>query len=191
VILLSLIQLIVLKHYDYIISGAGAAGLSLLMRLLQHQAFKQKAILVVDKAPKDKNDRTWCFWETNAGLFEPVVHHRWQHVNFFSNQFSSLLDLSPYQYKMIRSIDFYNYVIEAAAKHPNVTLKYGNVEAVGNEGDKGLVVVDGNRYTANYVFNSIMFAKPSLPPKKFTCYNTLKVTWFTRLSLFLVLLKLL
>src|SRR3712207_2018377 len=109
------------KHYDYIISGAGAAGLSLLMRLMQHKAFDQKSILVVDKDRKDENDHTWCFWEAKPGLFEPLVHHQWQQVYFYSNEYSSLLDLGPYHYKMIRSIDFYKYILEKAKEHPDIT----------------------------------------------------------------------
>ena len=155
-----------MKHYDYIISGAGAAGLSLLMRLMQHKAFSQKKILVADKAPKDQNDRTWCFWEIQPGIFEPVVHHKWQQLHFFSIQFSSLLNLSPYQYKMIRAIDFYNYVLEEAQKHPNIVFEYGNVDAVGNQGDKALVIINGTGYTADYVFNSIIFAQPAVPENK-------------------------
>ena len=155
-----------MKHYDYIISGAGAAGLSLLMRLMQHREFNDKKILVVDKAPKNKNDHTWCFWEAASGLFEPVVCHEWQKVHFYSSQFSSLLDLSPYQYKMIRAIDFYNYVLQHAREHTNISFEYGNIEAVGNEGDKALAVVNGIRYTAAYVFNSVIFSQPEIPANK-------------------------
>ncbi len=155
-----------MKHYDYIISGAGAAGLSLLMRLMQHRSFDDKKILVADKAPKDKNDHTWCFWEIETGLFEPVVHHTWQNVYFFSNQFSSLLNLRPYTYKMIRAIDFYNYVLQEAAKHANITFEFGNIEAAGNEGTKGLVIINGVRYTADYIFNSIIFYEPAVPDNK-------------------------
>jgi len=155
------------NHYDYIISGSGAAGLSLLMRLMQHKAFNNKNILVVDRAPKNKNDHTWCFWEQVPGLFEPAVHHQWQQVYFYSSHYSSLIDLTPYYYKMIRSIDFYNYVIEEAEKHPNIIFKYGDIEAAGNEGNKGLVIVNSERYTADYVFNSILFAKPVIPANKY------------------------
>jgi lycopene beta-cyclase len=154
------------KHYDYIISGSGAAGLSLLMRLMQHKAFHDKKILVVDKAPKNQNDRTWCFWEKENGLFEPVVHHKWQQVHFFSEQFSSLLNLLPYQYKMIRGIDFYNYVFNEAQKHANIIFEYGNVETISNEGDKAFVVVNGTEHIADYVFNSILFGSTSVPPNK-------------------------
>ena len=107
-----------MNHYDYIISGSGAAGLSLLMRFMQHKDFDNKSILVVDKAPKSQNDRTWCFWENKPGLFEPIVHYQWEYVHFFSTYYSGLINLSPYRYKMIRSIDFYNYVLQEALKHP-------------------------------------------------------------------------
>lgn len=155
------------QHYEYIISGAGLAGLSLLMRLMQHKAFNHKKILVVDKAPKNQNDHTWCFWEQQPGLFEPAVYHQWQQVHFYSSHYSSLIDLAPYHYKMIRSIDFYNYVLEEAAKHANIIFKYATVEAAGNEGSKGLVIAGGERFTADYVFNSILFAKPVIPANKY------------------------
>jgi len=156
-----------LKRYDYIISGAGAAGLSLLMRFMQHSAFEEKKILVVDKAPKNKNDRTWCFWEKQPGVFEKIVHHQWQQVKFHSAFIDSLLDLTPYTYKMIRGIDFYNYVYSEASNHKNIEFLYGNVQAVGNAGNEGMVVVDGEQYTARYVFNSIQFNKSAVPPGKY------------------------
>ena len=156
-----------MKRYDYIISGAGAAGLSLLMRFMQHSAFEEKKILVVDKAPKNKNDRTWCFWEKQPGVFEKIVHHQWQQVKFHSAFIDSLLDLTPYTYKMIRGIDFYNYVYSEASNHKNIEFLYGNVQAVGNAGNEGMVVVDGEQYTARYVFNSIQFNKSAVPPGKY------------------------
>lgn len=155
------------NHFDYIICGAGAAGLSLLMQMMKNQYFDNKKILVVDKAPKTVNDRTWCYWEKEEGIFEPVVYQSWEQVYFYSSSYSSLLQLAPYRYKMIRGIDFYNYVYQAAAPHTNVTFVYGNVEAAGNEGDFALVIVDGQKYTASYVFNSIMIAKPLVPAGKY------------------------
>ena len=61
------------KSYDYIILGAGCAGLSLLMRMIGSNQFNDKKILLIDKEQKNKNDRTWCFWEKDKGLFDPVV----------------------------------------------------------------------------------------------------------------------
>jgi lycopene beta-cyclase len=98
------------SYYDYIITGAGCAGLSLLLQILQHKKLHDKSILIVDKSPKVTNDRTWCFWEKEPGLFESIVHHRWTKLNFFSPTVKRTLNISPYEYKMIRGIDFFRYV---------------------------------------------------------------------------------
>ena len=155
------------NKYDYIICGAGAAGLSLLMRFMKNPYFKDKQILVVDKVKKDKNDRTWCFWEAKPGLFEPIVHHQWKHVYFHSHNFSSRLNIAPYNYKMIRGIDFYNYVYQQASLHTNITFQYGNITALGNEGNSAFVLLDNDKIHASYVFNSIQFTPPIIPSNKF------------------------
>jgi lycopene beta-cyclase len=47
--------------YDYIITGLGCAGMSLLHYLLE-SPLKSKKILVIDSCSKNTNDRTWCYW---------------------------------------------------------------------------------------------------------------------------------
>ena len=125
--------------------------------MMQHPFFSNKKILVVDKAPKNINDHTWCFWEKEPGLFEPVVHHQWQDVHFYSDYFSSLLHLTPYSYKMIRSIDLYSLIMQKAAKNSNITFLYGTVTSAGNEAGNAWLVVDSMRFTSSYIFNSILF----------------------------------
>jgi lycopene beta-cyclase len=63
-----------MPRYDYIIAGAGAAGLSLLTRMIACGKFSDKKILIIDKAAKTVNDRTWCFWEKEQGFFEDIVY---------------------------------------------------------------------------------------------------------------------
>ncbi len=152
--------------YDYIISGSGAAGMSLLYRMLKHPFFKDKRILVVDKEQKNTNDHTWCFWESKKGVFEAIVHHQWQDVHFYSNYFSGLLHLDPFVYKMIRSIDLYQFVMNEAARHNNVTFIYGHITAVSTEGEKAILLIDNKQYEAYYIFNSILFEKYKVPDRK-------------------------
>ena len=90
------------KAFDYIITGAGCAGLSLLMRMMQEPALRHKKILVIDKDTQKSNDRTWCFWEADSGLFEPIVYHRWQQLRFLAPAIDRSFSIAPYQYKMIR-----------------------------------------------------------------------------------------
>ena len=134
---------------------------------MQNKAFDDKSILVIDKEKKNSNDRTWCFWEQHPGLFEPIVHHSWQQVHFYSTWYSGLLNLHPYTYKMIRGIDFYNYVLNAASSKNNITFITGHVQAVANDVSTARVIVDGESYRATYVFNSIIFNKPSVPNRKY------------------------
>jgi len=56
--------------YDYIIIGAGAAGLMLADTMGKDAFFAEKSILLLDKDTKETNDRTWCFWEKGTGLFD-------------------------------------------------------------------------------------------------------------------------
>ncbi len=126
------------------------------MRILENPFLSNKQILVIDEAPKNLNDRTWCFWETSPGLFEPVVHHRWPRLNFYSQAFSSPINITPYEYKMIRGIDFYTYVLQKAQQYPNVHFHFGKITSSGNEDRLGYVLTDGEKLYANYVFNSIL-----------------------------------
>jgi lycopene beta-cyclase len=151
-------------HYDYIIAGTGCAGLSLAMHMLQQKSLQQKRILLVDSSPKVHNDRTWCFWEKEAGFFEPIVCKQWDRLWFYSESFSAPLSILPYRYKMIRGLDFYRYCLDALQQHPTVELLQGKVEAVFSQEQTG-VLVDGKHYTATYVFNSIPPSKPVLSNK--------------------------
>lgn len=106
--------------YDYVIAGAGGAGLSLLHYLLASPVLSNKQILVIDQSLKKTNDRTWCFWEIGDHEFESLVQHRWDAVSIHADSFSKELATSPFSYKMIQGIDFYNYVMTAAKLKPNV-----------------------------------------------------------------------
>lgn len=150
--------------YHYIITGAGLAGSSLLLRMIREPFFRDKKILVIDQSPKNTNDRTWCFWEKEAGLFEPIVHHRWNKIGFYSNRYSAELEIAPYQYKMIRSSDLYAYVREEAEKHPNIEWRYARVAHIINKEDRVIVETEVTAFSAEYVFNSILFHDISIPP---------------------------
>ena len=146
-----------MQHYDYIITGAGCAGLSLLRAIMQRPFFNHKKILLIDKAAKNTNDRTWCFWEQQPGLFEDIVHHRWQQIDFHSNYFSARYDLIPYEYKMVRGIDLYETVLKEARQHSNIEIIYDDVLSIDNNENLATVKTTNTTFTASYIFNSIIF----------------------------------
>lgn len=149
----------------HLIVGAGCAGLSLVMHLLQHPVLGKQKIILLDPDAKNNNDRTWCFWEQGQGLFESVVHHRWHQLWFKSPGFSKLLNIQPYTYKQIRGIDFYNYCKTQLAAAPNVQWIQSGVKELHNQ-DGNVVAIDeeGNTYKGQYAFNSIPPAAPQMRP---------------------------
>lgn len=156
-----------LKHYDYIIAGAGCAGLSLLIRMLRSGLAADKRILVIEKEPKLKNDRTWCFWETGHGLFESVVSQRWRRLQVHSPEASTLLNIHPYEYKMIRGIDFYNHCFAEIAKHAQVDVRYGNAHAIRSGHERAVVELDREHYSADHVFSSLPETTAPQPGKHY------------------------
>ena len=143
--------------YDFIILGAGAAGLSLLMRMISHPNFSEKKVLLIDKDAKNKNDRTWCFWEVEKGFFENVIHKKWDQVSFYSSKFERDIDIRPYQYKMIRGIDFYEHCFNEINNHSNIDIVYGDVRSVvTDKGNTTIYLADSELHCSlAIIFNSI------------------------------------
>ena len=121
--------------------------------------FTDKKILLLDKEPKTKNDRTWCFWEKENGFFEDVVYRKWNTVSFLSDEFSSVMDITPYQYKMIRGLDFYEYCFREITRHNNIEVAYGDVKSWKYEKDDLLLRINENEFRLfapdTEIFNSI------------------------------------
>ncbi len=147
--------------YDFIIAGAGCAGLSLLMHLIQSGQFSDRRILLADKEQKHQNDRTWCYWEKEEGLFEPVVCKTWDQLEVNADGYSGIYEISPYRYKMIRADDFYQYCFREIGKHKHVSVKYGHISSVASREGHAEMVLNGEVFKAKYIFNSIL---PEIPP---------------------------
>jgi len=146
------------KHYDYIITGGGLAGISLVHFLLE-SSLRDKKILILDKSEKTENDRTWCFWEKEENPFESLVFHSWKHLDFYTPDYAETLNITPYVYKMIRGIDFYKYADQMLISRENVEKSVENVQKVVNTSTGVLVTTDDNTYTADFCFNSVRFEK--------------------------------
>ncbi len=146
-------------HYDYIIAGAGASGLSLLVRMIDAGLHLKKRILIIDKDDKKQNDRTWCFWEKEADRFESVVYQSWSSLNFYVQEKSLELEIQPYIYKMIRGIDFYNYCKSIIAQAPNIEWLKEDIQSVETIDNQSVVKITSQTYTADYTFSSLFSSK--------------------------------
>jgi len=137
--------------YNYIIAGGGMAGLSLACYLNQNPYFKDKTILIIDREEKNTNDHTWCFWEKGRSPFEEIVFKQWKGVWFHgTDNFSQFLDLQDYNYKMIRAIDFYEYIFGILKQNPNITFLQADIL----EMNQTVKTDQGDFYASEFVFDS-------------------------------------
>jgi lycopene beta-cyclase len=142
--------------FDFIIAGAGAAGLSLAYRLP-----KSAKVLLIDRDAKTRNDRTWCFWEAGNGPFEAAVHRRWDNIYVHGDNLSERFNIAPYQYKMLRGLDFYNFMHKWLEGQSQITVLRGNLERLESDHSGATALVDGEAFRADWAFNSAL--RPELP----------------------------
>lgn len=144
------------NKYDYIIAGAGCAGYSLLYHLLQDPILSKKRILVLDANFNKGNDRTWCFWEDQAGPFESIVCKKWSNIEVLKGSMHRSLPTAPFEYKMIQGIDFYQYVTDFAKGFDNVEWVASKILSIDSiNANSARVNWEGGSANAGYVFSSI------------------------------------
>ncbi|MGK7389028.1 MAG: lycopene cyclase family protein [Candidatus Cyclobacteriaceae bacterium M2_1C_046] len=139
--------------YDFAIVGAGAAGLNLAMAMLNDPYFENKNILILEKKDKEENDKTWCFWETGNGIWDEIITHQWQKGTFITKDTHTKLDLFPYRYKMIRSVDFYDYTKQQLRSAPQFTYVQDEVKDISMLNQCELTALNGS-YKCDHVFDS-------------------------------------
>ena len=150
-----------LASYDYIIAGAGGAGLSLLHYLMQCPSLVSKSILVIDKSFNKTNDRTWCFWNKEASAFETLVKNRWDTISIHAKDFDKELSTAPFSYKMIQGIDFYNTVLKEAKTKSNIHFQEATILDIiaidtTNPSKGAKVEWESSAAIGQYVFSSLL-----------------------------------
>ena len=113
-------EICLIREYDYLIVGGGAAGLSLAYHIAREPRLAGKKVLLIEPAAKDQNDRTWSFWADEPTAFDGIVAHEWRKIAFRSPGFERVFDLGCYRYKTINGLDYYRFVRRALADKPAV-----------------------------------------------------------------------
>ncbi|OED45233.1 lycopene cyclase [Flavobacteriaceae bacterium (ex Bugula neritina AB1)] len=169
-----------MQKYDYIIAGMGASGMMLAYRMSEDSFFNNKKLLLIDKEVKNQNDRTWCFWEKETTIWDALVSKEWNHILFNSNSFSDSIDIIPYQYRLIRSKGFYQYVLENIYQKDNITIVKEKVISLKDEDTIVEVETDQRIYLGSKVFMSVLLSSEYKTQQKFPVLNQHFIGWFIR-----------
>lgn len=102
-----------------------------------------------------QNDRTWCFWEQEEGPFEHLTYRVWDQVRVHGGSGQSRdFPLGNYRYKMIRGIDFYQFMYRFIEADETADLQIGSITTIQEESDYCKVTSDAGTWYAKHVFDS-------------------------------------
>lgn len=169
-----------IKHFNYIFTGTGLAALMTVYKMAVSGKFSDKSILLLDEDAKKTNDRTWCFWDKNESLWNSIISKKWDSALFVNEDFKRDLVLKPYQYNQIRGLDFYNFVFETISKQSNITFLNEKVTDINELETHVFVGTEANRYTCDYLFNSIYTKGFALNQTKHPVLQQHFVGWFVK-----------
>jgi len=150
--------------YDYIFAGGGCAALSLTYYMNQAGLLHDKTVLLIDKEDKNQNDRTWSFWTKIPTDFESIVYRSWQDIRFIGEDFNKRITLTPYNYQIIRGIDFYEYTLAHLQKKPNIHFCKDTILQTKEKEKTASIQTTQYTFEANYIFNSC-FTEKLIQPK--------------------------
>ncbi len=146
------------KHtkYDYAIVGTGLSGLLLAYEMSQHEFFIHKKILLIDKEIKNTNDRTWCFWSKEQGIWENTATNVWEKALFQNDSFSSVFPLRPYKYYRLESKNFYQTIWNTLQQHPNIQFLQAFTESWKETNEEVLIQTNQGEVNCKFLFHSIL-----------------------------------
>jgi lycopene beta-cyclase len=165
-----------IKDFNHIIAGSGCAGLSLAYHL--HMLGYSGTLLIVDRELKLGNDRTWCSWADGATPFDDLAQHCWSSLMFADPAGEKIQPLNNYRYQLLRSADFYRHIRQTLEVNPNVHFLTAEITALGEVDSRAYLIADGQKYTADYLFNSTQ----PLPQARTNEYSLLQhfMGWWVR-----------
>ena len=85
-------------------------GLSLATRLVETRG-PDLRLLLIDPVRRSDYDRTWCFPNSEGAWYQPLIQKTWNRASVSYQGDSVVGDLKERPYAMIRSDDFYAFLL--------------------------------------------------------------------------------
>ncbi|WP_136668668.1 lycopene cyclase family protein [Flavobacterium sp. H122] len=162
--------------YDYVFSGLGLAAMMALLKMAENGLLLNKSVLLLEPDEKDKNDRTWCFWEAENGKWDDLTTRKWQKALFICKEIKKDV-LNGFFYKMIESEKFYNYYKKQMGVH-NVKCIKEKVVSYNETADGVVVKTNEGQYSCDFLFNSVLNFDDLQRQKKYPVLKQHFLGWF-------------
>ena len=138
--------------YDFIIIGAGCAGLSLAYRLIDK---KFKVCILESSSDIYKKNKLWSFWDIYKTPFNHLIQKKWNYLLIKNCSDTVKINCNNYKYQSINSHDFNNYILKKIKKNKNINIEYSSkVEKISQRNKIVYVKTDKKELKCNHVFDS-------------------------------------
>ena len=115
------------------IAGAGAAGLSLALRLVR-AGIADLDLRLIDREFTPVSDRTWCFWDSDSLLIPGMVRKQWSRLKIDGPMGPLEAPIRDHVYRMVDSGDFKRLAL-AELEASGIELKQADVRLDVLDGD--------------------------------------------------------
>ena len=109
-----------MSKFDYVIQGAGCAGLSLAYALEQRGKLDDVSLAIVDPRVSYQRDKTWSFWRLGPHAFEDCVLQQWDQFRVRTTTSSRSVNCNSMPYQSVDSGLFYQKVLTRLAANPRI-----------------------------------------------------------------------
>ncbi len=150
-------------QFQYIIVGAGCAGLQLAKALLQLPEDLVSSILLIDANPQHE-EKSWCFWYEANHPNKAFVNKKWSHIEFINDSLAITQNIQPKTYQYINSLEFFNHHIAYFNTQSRITIVSDYVNDIRPQGKQVIVTTTLQQYLGNYVF----YTNPALGNSNYT-----------------------
>ncbi len=167
-----------MSTFKYIIVGAGAAGLHLTLAMLRKNLLNDDKLLIIEPSLKKENDKTWCFWEEEQGNWNKILTKSWNKGNVTAKNEAIDFNLNQYRYKMLNSLDFYEFAKSKIELEPNIHWLKDEVEKLDELADGQVeVTTKTSTFRSRLVFDS-RITQDFFKPNKYYNINQHFKGWF-------------
>jgi len=171
-----------LKTYDYIVVGAGAAGMQVLSGICKDSFFDDKSILVIESDAKQTNDRTWCWWQREESEWDILLSNKWERVEVRDRNGSLHLNVPNFPYKMLHASTFYESVRKQLAQRSNIDWVQARFESLQESDSSVEVFTSAGSFHGSFVMNSVAELNEARTSREHPWLSQHFVGWFVRVD---------